>query len=127
MGKQKKSGQAKAKKNDAAFTKQKKKVGKKLVKTNETVISIKTRKIAVPTQHDEKSGQYVFKGKSVSEYLTGTKHTNGNHRVQNLVGLQDMLSCNSSLINENAGAVIERLAILLQDPESEFSKHVAAN
>lgn len=118
MGKAKKSKVAKPKKKtDAAFTKEKKKVGKKILKANDTLISIKTRKIALPEQHASKNSSIVFKGKSISEYITGTKHTNSNQRVQNLVNIQEMLSANLHLIEPNAGALIERLGVVLQDPE----------
>ena len=118
MGKAKKSGVAKPKKKtDAAFSKKKKKVGKKLTKTNETQISIKTRKIALPEQHGKKDSNFVFKGKSISEYITGTKHTNSNQRVQNLLNIQEMLSNNLHLIEPNAGALVERIGQVLQDPE----------
>ena len=118
MGKAKRSKVAKPKKKtDAAFTKQKKKVGKKILKTNETTISIKTRKIALPEQHASKDSNIIFKGKSISEYITGTKHTNSNQRVQNLVNIQEMLSTNLHLIEPNAGSLIQRLGVVLQDPE----------
>lgn len=118
MGKAKKSKVANPKKkSDAAFTKKKKKVGKKLVKSNETTISIKTRKISLPQQHAKKDSNIVFKGKSISEYLIGTKHTNSNQRVQNLVNIQEMLSNNLHLIEHNAGALLERIGMVLQDSE----------
>ena len=90
---------------------------KKILKSNETNISIKTRKIALPEQHANKGSNLVFKGKNISEYITGTKHTNCNQRVQNLVNIQEMLSANLHLIEPNAGALIERLGVVLQDPE----------
>lgn len=118
MGRAKRSKVAKPKKKaDAAFSKQKKKVGKKVLKSNETIISIKTRKIALPEQHTSKDNKMVFKGKSITEYITGTKHTNSNQRVQNLVNIQEMLSANLYLIEPNAGALIDRLGTVLQDPE----------
>ena len=118
MGRTKKSKVTKPKKKtDAAFSKQKKKVGKKVLKSNETTISIKTRKIALPEQHTYKNDSIVFKGKNISEYITGTKHTNSNQRVLNLVNIQEMLSANLHMIEPNAGALIERLGVILQDPE----------
>ncbi|XP_063682876.1 uncharacterized protein LOC134817594 [Bolinopsis microptera] len=118
MGRNKKIGVARpGKKTDAAFSKTKKKVGKKILKSNDTVISIKTRKIVLPEQHATKDSNMVFKGKSISEYITGTKHTNSNQRIQNLVNTQEMLSTNLHLIEPNAGALIERLGAVLQDPE----------
>ena len=118
MGKNKRNKNVQSKKTDNAFQKKKVKVGKKLAKSNETQISIKTRKILLPTQHTLKyDQQLMFKGKSIKEYIVGTKHTNCNQRAQNLVNIQEMLSANLDLIEVNAGCILERLGVLLQDTE----------
>ena len=115
----------KLKKTDDTFHKKKIKVGKKLIKSTETNISIKTRKIVLPDQHIRKDDQLLlFKGKCIKDYIVGTKHTNCNQRIHNLVHIQEMLSTNLNLIEINAGCLIERLGFLLQD--SEESVRLAA-
>ena len=117
MGKSKPSQKAKKSKSDSAFQKKKKKVGKKVLKSNETVISLKTRKIVLSNQHAQKTADIMFKGKSLAGYLTGTKHTSATHRALNLTTLYEMVTACPSLLEQHAGPLSERLGVLLQDTE----------
>ena len=125
MGRSKPSGKPKGSK-DSAFQKKKKKVGKTVLKSNETVISLKTRKIVLTGQHKQKTSDVMYKGKSLAGYLTGTKHTSAAHRTSNLTTLHEMVTTCPSLLEQHAGPLSDRLGVLLQDTEENVRSSALA-
>ena len=113
----------KKKKVDRDFAKKKVKVGK-LKKNDDLQISIKTRKIVLPSQLSARNDSVIFKGKSINDLITGSKHTNHNHRISNIDILSELVTGNPTFIKPNINSILSRIGILITDPEPSVRKSI---
>lgn len=121
----------KAKKN-ADFKKVRLKVGKKLKKTSTTDTSIKTKKVVLVTQLQEKNDTsekpLSYRGLSLDELCKQLGHFNKSVRNGALVGAKQLLMSRPDLIGNHLSTLIPSIARLIphcgSDPD--LSKHLKA-
>ena len=95
------------------FKKQKVKVGRKLVKKNETSTTIKSRKLNLQKQSVavDRSGKEVnSRGLTLVEILSHSTHYNANMRKECLAGIRDFFELHPVLLSLHVGAVVTHTA-----------------
>ncbi|XP_013783328.1 testis-expressed protein 10 homolog [Limulus polyphemus] len=109
------------------FQKVKFKVGRKLPKgTNVTDTSFKARKIAVPFQIKLTNTEEpkTHRKLTVKDLLSRLQHYSPSTRHESLMGLKDLLTQNSELIDSNLASLVEQLSELTTDKDVAVRKAV---
>ena len=111
------------------FKKQKVKVGRKLVKKNETSTTIKSRKLNLQKQSvavDRTGKEVNSRGLTLAEILSHSTHYNANMRKECLAGIRDFFELHPELLSLHVGAVLEKVSDMITDEDAVVRKEFRA-
>ncbi|EKX31632.1 hypothetical protein GUITHDRAFT_149178 [Guillardia theta CCMP2712] len=122
QGIKKKKGKGKAKnKQPADFKKKKVKLGRKLVKENETSTTIQSKKLNLVRQSVavDRSGKEVnSRGLTLADVLSHASHYSANVRKECVAGVKDFFSLHPSLLSSHVGVVLDRISSMVSDADA---------